>query len=133
MADIACTSAMCAQGRVSVQQMRTTFDSLASSNSNFNRSYYEPTVISIEQAFHDNYSVFSEWVPFNPTCCAVQNIGQQADSLTHDMLQSVGAETPPVAGPSSGKPPIDINGLITLGALALGAILIANISQATRR
>src|SRR5262252_8383947 len=100
MADMICTSTMCADGRVSVQNMRSTFDSLVS-NTDFNRSYYEPTVLAIEKSFHDNYSVFSEWVPFNPSCCAVKDIGAQADEVTHQMLQSVGAEAPTAPGPGS--------------------------------
>lgn len=126
-----CTTAMCAQGRASVQEMRNTFDGLAE-DSRFDRGYYEPTVVAIEHSFNDLWSVFSELIPFNPSCCAIKDLGSQADALTKEMLTSVGGAVP-IGGPGSQAPPLQLDQMVTLGMLALGAIVLSNISQATRR
>src|SRR5262249_43112152 len=130
MPSMICTSAMCAQGRVSVQEMRSTFDEL-SKRDDFNRGYFEPTVTEIERSYNDSYSIFSEWIPFNPECCAIKDIGSQADSITAAMLTSVHVQAP-VPGPASQKPPLDIDNLMTLGALVLGVILLSNLSAIRR-
>src|SRR5215831_8121512 len=89
-----CTTPMCSQGKASVEQMRATFDRLVSQKS-IDRSQFEPLVGAIESSFGQNYSRFSEWIPFNPKCCAIADIGRQAEELTSRMLQSVGLQPMP--------------------------------------
>jgi hypothetical protein len=121
MSDLLCTSAMCAEGKLSVQEMRSTFDSLQAQYPNFQSSFYEPTVVSIEQAFNANYSWFSSYIPFNPECCAIKDIGAQADTVTQQMLASVNA-APSGLGPGSTTPPISL-GIGSLG-FVVGAGLV---------
>lgn len=126
MGNIVCTTTMCSEGAASVSNMLRTFDDL-SHNPAFNRGRYEPTVRNINQAFEDNYSFFSMLIPFNPSCCVVKEIGAQADQLTAEMLQSVGAATPGT-GPGSTGPAIDTDALVTLGMLVAGAVIVGNLA-----
>lgn len=131
MSDLFCTTVMCSQGKASVETMRHTFDTL-SNEINFDRYHYESAVSAIEQAFQDNYGMFSQWIPFNPACCAIKDLGLQAEHLTADMLQSMRmAGTGP--GPSNTPPVIDSGSLITLGMLALGAVIVSNVAPLMRR
>jgi len=100
-------------------------------NSVFNRSKYEPLVIAIEQTFEETYAFYSPYIPFNPTCCAVLELGKQADKLSIEMLASVGLQSTP--GPSSAPPPVSSDTLITLGMLALGAVIVSNVAPLWRK
>ena len=131
MSDTICTSAMCAQGKASVSEMRRVFNIL-SGNASFNRAKFEPSVLSIEQAFEEQYNILSEWIPFNPACCAIKDLGNQADRLTVQMQTAAGAATTP-GGPGSSQSGLNLDALLMLGALALGAVVIGNLSIATRR
>lgn len=122
---------MCAQGKASIQEMRRVFNIL-SGNASFNREKFEASVLGIEGAFEDSYSVFSEWIPFNPACCAIKDLGNQADRITTQMLTAAGVALPGT-GPGSQPPAIDLDAMVMLGALALGAVIIGNVSQAVRR
>lgn len=129
MASVLCSTPMCAQGRTSVQEMRNMFDTLVSAYTDFDRSRFEPTVVGIERSFNDAYSVFSEYVPFNPTCCTIQQIGAQADSVTAQMLKSVSAVSPSVPGPATASPGFSLPDFSSMGtgaflALAVVAVLM---------
>ena len=87
-----CTTAMCANAKVQVSQMQDTFKQY-SNNSDF-YARFQPAVDSIQAAFDENYSVWSEWIPFNPACCALQDTGNQAEDLTNQMIQYQGGVTP---------------------------------------
>lgn len=121
---------MCADGRSSVQQMRRTFNVL-SGNARFDSARFEPRVLEIEQTLDDLLSVVSDWIPFNPACCTAYDVGKQADTLIDQMNQSAGVATS--TGSSSGNDGFDVNSLITLSALAVGAMFLGNLSMFTRR
>lgn len=123
-----CTGPMCADGKVAVEQARRVFNIL-SGNPAFNRAKFEPTLLGIEQTFEDNYSMFSVWIPFNPYCCTIEEIGRQADQLTIDMQNSVGVS---VVEPTP-RPVDSLDTMVTLGMLALGAVILGNVSAAIRR
>lgn len=125
-----CTTAMCANGRASVQQMRRTFN-LLSGNPNFPAARFEPRVLEIEQTLDDVLSVVSDWIPFNPACCTATELGKQADSLIDEMNRAAGVVTS--TGTSSGNPEIDVQSLVTLGALAVGVMFLGNLQAVTRR
>jgi len=131
MSTLVCTTVQCSQGRVSVEQMQATFDSLKT-NPQFNVGSFEPTVLSIKQSFDASYSAIDEWIPFNPNCCAIKDIGAQADLITSRMLASVGSVSP---GPGPGTTP-DFNigtGLLAF-AIAFGvAYLVLGPSQNWKR
>lgn len=124
MADLVCTTAMCSEGRASVQEMRKTFDTLAT-DENFPKAYFEPTVISLEQSFQANYSIFSEWIPFNPSCCAIKDIGAQADDLTTRMLAAAHAAGV-TTGPGSTVPPITLPNVAVWVIAGLIVLMVVN-------
>jgi hypothetical protein len=120
---VICTTVMCSEGKARVSEMRRVFNIL-SGNPSFNQAKYEPSVLAIEQAFDDQYSLFSEWIPFNPACCAIKDIGAQADALTLQMQSAAGVGTTPLPV-SEG---FNLDTVVTLGGLALAAVLIGNLS-----
>jgi hypothetical protein len=119
-----CATGDCAAGRVSVQEMRSTFDALVA-NPQFDRWRFESSVVALESTYNATAGWFSEWIPFNPNCCAIKDIGIQADELTRQMLVSVGSAD---AGqrPAS-QAGFDLNSLMTVGALLLGVMLLSNV------
>jgi len=115
---IMCTTTMCANAKVQLAQMQETYKNYANDGAFVAR--FKPSVDSIQQAFDDNYSVFSEWIPFNPTCCALQDIGNQAEDMNNQMLSYVGA------APITPTPkPMDINSLLLVGGVIVGLIVLA--------
>lgn len=131
MSNVICTSAMCQQGKASVDTMERTFNVLLG-NPLFNRAHFEPTVTSLEQSFQDQWHFYTPYIPFNPACCAIQDIGQQADDLTNAMLASVGAESTGT-GPSQQKPPINFDTATTLITLGIVAVLVSNVAPFIRK
>jgi hypothetical protein len=71
-----CTTPMCDSGAASVAAMDSLFQSLGSP------SQFQSQHDQIMGAFNQTYSWYSGLIPFNPNCCSVQQIGQQADALT---------------------------------------------------
>lgn len=123
-----CTTGDCEKGRISIQEMRTTFNAL-SGNPDFDSVKFRSAVESLEALYAQNTSFFSEWIPFNPNCCAVADIGVQADTLTTRMLQSVGAA--PLTPPASAAG-FDLNSLMALGGILLGVMFLSNLKGLTR-
>lgn len=119
MASTVCaTSLMCKKGRSAVEQMSHTFDYLRDNNQGFNAAAFEPTVRSIESEFNAIYSFYTEWIPFNPDCCTIEDIGINADAITNQMLASVGA-----AGVPPPPPQTDWGTVIIVGGVILLAVV----------
>lgn len=129
--DIICTGPMCTQGKASVDTMDRTFNVLLG-NPLFNRQHFEPIVLALEQSFEEQYSFYSPYIPFNPACCGVKDLGAQADKITNDMLASVGAAQPGT-GPGSTAPPISGDTIMNLGMLALGVVIVSNVVPLIRK
>lgn len=128
-----CASGDCQVGKASVDQMGKTFNVLLSTPG-FDRAHFEPLVLSIEQTFDETYAFYSPYIPFNPTCCAVLELGKQADKINNDMLASVGAETLPGGGPSTTPGGgVDMQSLVTLGMIVAGAVIIGNVAPLIRK
>lgn len=129
---LACTTPMCAQGRVSVLQMLRVFDELKRTRPAFPAAQYAPTVNAIHASFQDAHSVFSEWIPFNEDCCALKDLGAQADTVTASMLQAAGA-APIGTGPGSTESEIDLEQIINAGLWIGGLLVLANFLPLLRR
>jgi len=114
---------MCESAQASVNQMVETFASL-SADTSFDTSRFKPTVDSIKASFDAEWSWYDPYIPFNPACCTLEKIGQQADILTNQMLSSVGAD--PVTGPSTGP---GIDPLILAGVLFAAFLLVREVRR----
>ena len=127
---IICTSPMCVDGKASVDTMDRTYNVLIG-NPRFNRSHFEPIVTALDESFDEQYSFYSSYIPFNPACCAIKDIGAQADKVTNDMLESVGAAT---AGPGPGTMAggFNLDAILPLAYLAVGAMVLSNITPFIR-
>ena len=118
-----CTTPMCDDGKASVERMRATFDNLSNTNPAFQRARFEPTVVSIETSFQAEWSWYDDLIPFNPVCCTIADIGSAADTLTNQMLASIGAApVEPISKPTS---PFD--SITILAGVAIAAYLFVNI------
>jgi hypothetical protein len=110
----------CVLGSQSISLMDSTFQSLDATT----QAQYQQQHDALMAAFHSQYSFYSPWIPFNPYCCAVEEIGEQADALTLQMTN--GAVKGPSVTPSGIQLPSGgqvTAGLVILGALALYLIL----------
>src|SRR5262245_44754261 len=130
MAPLICTTPMCSQGKASVDTMSRTYNLLVQ-NPGFDRWRFESTVVSLEEAFDAAYSFYDPMIPFNPKCCAILDIGYQADRVTADMRASVGA-APTGPGPST-QPGVSGDSLVTRGIVAAVALSAGNVAPLIRK
>jgi hypothetical protein len=106
----------CVVGSQSVNLMDQTYQALPAGS----QAQYQQQHDALMTAFNAQYSSWMSWIPFNPSCCAVEQIGEQADNLTSQMTG--GAVTGPSVTPS-GIPLPSLPNVTTLlivaGVLAL--------------
>jgi hypothetical protein len=120
-----CTTPMCTDGKASVDQMNATFNDLVATHPEFNASQFQPTVKSITDVFNATYSFYDPYIPFNPVCCTIADIGAQADALTNEMLASVGGA--PIPGPSTQTDPLGM--LLVIGGIIAAVMLIREVRR----
>jgi len=94
-----CTTVLCKDGRAAVAKMWFTWNYLRDTFPNFNAASFESTAHSIQSALDAVDSWYADLIPFNPTCCTIDDIGKQADLITNQMLVSVGAANIPEPPP----------------------------------
>jgi hypothetical protein len=112
-----CTTVMCDDAKVSVDEMNLTYQAAGSP------IQFKASVETINAAFNENFSFYSDLIPFNPACCALQGIGVQADALTKQMNAGLPGKPP--------HDPLDLsfglgNTLMIVGALAIGLMVYTN-------
>jgi hypothetical protein len=110
-----CSTPMCSAGAASVDQMQSVFDALGSP------SEFSSAVAGVKSAFDANYSAWDDWIPFNPVCCTIRDLGVSADTLTNQMQTKYG-QTPTGTGPATNAPGAE---LPTLGQLSFGLVAVA--------
>ena len=93
-AGLTCTTGMCANAKVQLAVMQDTYKQHAD-DPNF-ADKYKPSVDTLQAEFDASYSIWSMFIPWNPECCKVQDIGNQAEALTNQMLAYVGVQLPNV-------------------------------------
>lgn len=113
-----CTTPMCSAGEASVSQMRAVW---ADYQGDVRVQQFGPTVQAISDSFDSAYHVYDPYIPFNPVCCTVADIGAQADAITNQILSAVGAQ--PLPSPPDTSNNWD-NAILVLG-LGLLAVVIA--------
>lgn len=116
-----CTTPMCTDGRAAVVEMEYTFGYLKQNYPTFAAEFFAPAVASTRASLDAVDSFYADWIPFNPTCCTIEEIGAGADVLTNQMLQSVGASAVPHP-PAGGT---DWLSVAIIGGLALVAVAYA--------
>lgn len=109
-----CTTPMCKDGRAAVERMNWTYQYLDDQYQNFNPATYQATVESIRSSLAAVDSWYADWIPFNPTCCTIADIGAQADVITNQMLASVGAANIPPPPPQTNWGTIVVVGGVVL-------------------
>jgi hypothetical protein len=113
-----CTDANCDHGKASVEQMDSVYQSLSPDLQSKFKSSHDAIMASLNA----NWDWYTNWIPFNATCCTICAIGVQADTLTQQM-QTAAGQQPLDTGPSTGygNPlPLPNLGLGGYGLLLLG-------------
>jgi hypothetical protein len=117
-----CTTSMCSAGRASIEEMDAVYNSLESTLQPRFQSAHD----SILSTYQQYWVSVDEWIPFNPECCAIQQLGYQADSLTSQMQQASG-QVSSGPGPGTQAQPTDwLSGLFGPSGkwMVLGGILL---------
>jgi len=110
-----CTTPLCKSGRAAVAKARWTWQYLKDNYPGFNAGSFNPAIQSLEASLASVDSWYADFIPFNPVCCTIEDLGAQADILTNQMLGSVGAVNIP--------PPPAQTDWVTLAVVA-GAVLL---------
>jgi len=112
---LVCTSVGCTEGRAAVARMLATFADLQANYPAFKASSFAAPVQTIKDSLDAEDSWYATWIPFNPTCCVIADLGVQADALTNQMLNSVGASPlPELPAPTDWASVVLIGGVILL-------------------
>jgi len=115
MSSNVCTTPMCKDGRAKVVQMEYTWSYLKDTEPSFNADGFQPTVQSLRASLDSVDSWYADLIPFNTTCCTIDEIGSQAETLTNQMLASVGAiSVPPAPQPTDWSTLLLIGGAVVL-------------------
>lgn len=126
MATTVCTSTMCKTGRAAVAKMWYTLNYLRANEPSFNAAGFEPACRGIQASLDAVDSWYADLIPFNPTCCTIDDIGRQADALANQMLASVGAANIPPPPPQTDWLTVALVG----GAILLLAVYSPQIKKA---
>lgn len=114
LGDIICTTAQCSQGADSVHAMDNYFQALDPSR----QAAYQAEHDYIMTQFNANYSWYSPYIPFNPACCGILTIGQQADQLLCRMTGSQNC-----VSPSAGDGSLSIGAIVALAVVGYFGIV----------
>lgn len=118
-ANAICTTPDCDTGQASILQMDGVFQSLPA-----NLQYsFQSAHDSIMQAYNNTWYTGINWIPFNPSCCTIQDLGTQADALTVAMQTAMG-QTPVHPLTPQG---MSMSGLIVLGII--GFLLVSAVGN----
>lgn len=145
LGDLVCVEGDCKAGEAAVKQMQELYNALtgagggafyqagqqaggggtASAVAVMIATKYGPTVAALVKAKDDLETWARRWVPFHPNCCAIRDIGKQAQDITQRMAADakVAAPTPvPLAWTDSGG--IIGNAVSAIWSLGKLAILV---------
>ena len=88
-----CMTGDCAAGAASIRQMDSVYQSAGPDT----QATFQSAHDGIMASFNQSYSWYSEWIPFNPGCCGILQLGAQADQLTVQIQRALGQTsiTPP--------------------------------------
>ena len=91
------TAADCDAGQASVLEMDSVFQSLSSDL----QAQYRGAHDAIMNAYNGEWYWGINWIPFNPQCGTMQELGNQADALTAQMQSAAGQVPVGVGGPAT--------------------------------
>jgi len=97
LGDVVCIEGDCVVGAALVKQMTEVFASIGKPEK------FKPAIDGILGPYRELESSWGRrFVPFHPACCTIKTLGQQAQGLTSEMLQSAeAAQIPGVVIPDS--------------------------------
>lgn len=116
MGDWICTEGDCKIGKAAIDQMLQFFAALKAKNQH---KSFEPAVEAIYASYEKQEKQLSRHVPFSTVCCAIKEIGKQAQEVTQQMAAATGSKAPPGTLP---KPqPTDWGGIALKLGIGAGA------------
>jgi len=93
--DYICTASDCDSGAVAVRQLQRFYDEVS------RPPQFAAAVAAIVDTFNEAVPWFKS---FNPTCCAIAELGRRADQLVTQIGQATGQVAPPEGEKKSGFP-----------------------------
>lgn len=99
LGDVVCTTPQCTTGEAQIQQMDSVFQSLSSDL----QAQYQSAHDAIMSSYNSIYGITTNYIPFNPDCCTLADLGNQAVSLQNQMLSASGQQGTQLQ-PSAGLP-----------------------------
>jgi hypothetical protein len=99
LGDVVCSTPQCTTGEAQVQEMDATFQGAPSNV----QAQFQSAHDSIMTSFNQIYGMLTNYIPFNPDCCTIGDLGNQAQALQNQMLSAMGQSGTPLT-PSAGLP-----------------------------
>lgn len=99
LGDAVCTTPQCTTGEAQVQQMDAVFQS-ADANT---QAQFQSAHDAIMASYNETYGMLTNYIPFNPDCCTLADLGNQAVTLQNQMLSAMGQQGTQLQ-PSAGLP-----------------------------
>lgn len=118
-----CTTPMCDSGHSSVMQMDSVYLGLDPEI----RNQFQSSHDAILNTLNNTYSWYSTWIPFNPDCCSMQTLGQQAEQLTAQMQAAAGAVTLGLGPAGDSGSGLSLGAMVALGVA--GYLALAHIGN----
>lgn len=114
LGDAICTTPQCTEGEAQVQQMDSVFQSAPP----YVQSQFQSAHDAIMATYNATYGMFTNYIPFNPDCCTLADLGTQAVALQNQILTASGQQGTQLQ-PSPGLPLTTIILLAGAGYLLL--------------
>lgn len=114
LGDIVCTTPQCTDGEAQVTQMDSVFQNAPANI----QAQFQSAHDAIMSSYNSVYGAFTNYIPFNPDCCTIGDLGTQAVALQNQMLVSMGQQGTQLQ-PSAGLPLTTILLLAGAGYLLL--------------
>ena len=115
LADAVCTTPQCTTGEAQIQEMDATFQSAPANV----QAQFQGAHDAIMSSYNSIYGVLTNYIPFNPDCCTIGDLGTQAQALEAQILSAMGQSTGTPLTPGQGLPLTTILILVGAGYLLL--------------
>lgn len=126
MLSLICLESDCTNGEALVNEMDSTFQALPANL----QLQFQSAHDSIMTSFNSYWVSIDKWIPFNPICCSILTLGQQANQLTIQMQQALGQTSVGVPTGSTFDLSSLLGGSGTL--LAFGVVAFLLLSEVNR-
>lgn len=86
LGDAICNTPECTTGEAQINQMDSVFQSAPANV----QTQFQGAHDAIMSSFNAIYGITTNWIPFNPDCCTIGDLGNQAVALQSQILSAMG-------------------------------------------